>query len=68
MNNQLQSYARNVLKDGLSKCNDAQQLLFKRMYAKGNLDLSIGEVVDNMEDDKLDWAMQQVGSTLAKSG
>jgi len=58
--------ARDTLKDGLSKCSDAQQHLFKRMYAKGNLDLSIGEVVDSMEDEKLDWAMQQVDSTLTK--
>ena len=65
MNNQLKEFARNTLKDGLSLCTDGQQLLFKRMYAGGDLALSISEVVDNMPEDKLDWAMQQVQRTLA---
>jgi hypothetical protein len=38
------------------------------MYAKdGNLELDIETVVDNMEDGKLDWAMQQVERTLLKN-
>lgn len=63
MNNQLQNYARETLKDSLSKCNEGQQIMFKRMYANGNLDKNINDVVDNMSEDKLDWAMQQVERT-----
>lgn len=66
MNNALQSYARKNLKDGLAKLPDANQLLFKRMYAHGDLALPIDEVVDLMEEEKLDWAMQQVDRTIAK--
>lgn len=66
MNNQLQNYARTALKEGLSKCNEGQQRMFKRMYANGNLDADINDVVDNMPDDKLDWAMVQVERTLSK--
>jgi len=64
MNNQLQNYARRTLKDNLAQLTDDNRLLFKRMYAKGNLNLSISEVVDLMEEDKLDWAMQQVERSL----
>ena len=41
-------------------------MMFKRMYAKGNLDMNINDVVDNMPEEKLDWAMQQVERTLSK--
>jgi hypothetical protein len=64
MNEQLQTYARRKLKEGLSQCSDEEQLLFKRMYAGGNLDLPINDVVDSMEAEKLDWAMEQVQGNL----
>ena len=66
MNDQLQTYARNTLKEGLAKCTLIEQYFFKRMYSHGNLELSVDEVVDQMEDDKLDWAMEQVQQTLDK--
>ena len=64
MNDQLQRYARETLKEGLSQCTDDQQMLFKRMYANGDLSLPIAEVVDRMPEGKLDWAMKQVSNTL----
>lgn len=66
MNENLQSYARKVLREGLAKCNEAQQFLFKRMYAAGKLELTIDEVVDRMPEDRLDLAMQQVERTFSK--
>ena len=66
MNEQLQAHARDTLKEGLAQCSDGEQLLFKRMYAHGNLDMPINEVVDNMDTDRLDWAMDQVKRTLDK--
>lgn len=68
MNNQLQEYARETLKQELSQCTEEQKLLFKRMYSHKNITLSINEVVDKMPEDKLDWAMQQVVNTLNKAG
>ena len=65
MNNQLDRFARSQLKESLGQCSEAQQLMFKRMYANGKIDLSIDTVVDQMPDEKLDWAMQQVERTLA---
>lgn len=66
MNDQLKTYARDILKEGLAKCTEGEQLLFKRMYSHGNLELSIVEVIDQMESDKLDWALEQVHRTLDK--
>lgn len=72
MNDQLQEFARAELKEGLSKCSESQQNLFKRMYAEpgsrmseaAKIALHVNAVVDNMDEAKLDWAMQQVNRTL----
>ena len=66
MNNQLQAFARKTLKEGLAQLPEGWQRRFKQMYAFGNLDTDIKAVVDNMPNDKLDWAMQQVENSLAK--
>ena len=66
MNNHIQDFARQTLKDGLSQLPEDQQLMFKRMYSHENLEASINDVVDSMPEDKLDWAMQQVERSLAK--
>ena len=73
MNEQLEKFARQTLKDGLSKCTKAQQILFKKMYACDAPELvpgiphslyGINYVVDSMPPNKLDWAMRQVERTL----
>jgi hypothetical protein len=66
MNKQLQNYARNSLKEGLLKCTELQQLMFKRMYGGGDLNADTNDIIDNMPEDKLDWAMQQIEKTLNK--
>jgi hypothetical protein len=66
MNNQLQSFAREELKSGLAQLPEGCQHRFKQMYSHGNLDANINDVVDNMPEDKLDWAMQQVEKSLEK--
>ena len=68
MNKRLTEWARNDLVTELGHCSEAQRSLFKRMYSHNDLDLSISEVVANMPDDKLDWAMSQVINTVAKTG
>lgn len=66
MNNKLQTFARSELKKGLHQCTEGEQLIFKKMYAHGNLQLPIDEVVDQMDEEKLDWAMIQIENTLEK--
>lgn len=66
VNEILKNTAKDYLKTNLLKLPESNQLLFKRMYSHENLDASIDEVVDNVPEDKLDWAMQQVERTLSK--
>jgi len=60
MHHELESHARQVLKEGLAKCSEPQQLMFKRIYANGNLDLDTNTGVDKMPVSKLENAMDQV--------
>jgi hypothetical protein len=66
MNEQLQNYAREEIKKGLVLLPESWQHTFKRMYSFDNLTKNINDVVDDMPQDKLDWAMQQVKSSLRK--
>ena len=74
MNNILQKYARDWLKDGLSRLTDESHTVFKMMYARDNgkrsvdeaKNMPINEVVDRMPEENLDWAMQQVQRSLDK--
>lgn len=66
MNEWLQAYARNFLKEWLAKCTDREQAKFKQIYAKGNLGIGINQLVDEMDFELLDVAMQQVYRTANK--
>jgi len=79
MNNELQQFARQQLKDGLNKLPTDYHRIFKLMYGRGGYTpgtitrtveeaeaLPIYLVVDEIPADKLDWAMQQVSNTLKK--
>lgn len=66
-NETIKNIAKKLLKQLLSECTGEQQLLFKRMYCPKNLELPINDVVDQMEDDKIDWAMTQVEKTVEKN-
>ena len=50
--------------DYCSPCPGCRKI--KRMYSHNKLDLDIVDVVDQMHEDTLDWAMDQVQRTLAK--
>jgi len=66
--------ARTQLKTGLALCTDGQQTMFKKMYAyhdhqplqEHDMSMTIEEVVDNLPENKLRTAMQQVQRTLDK--
>lgn len=74
MNEQLQRYARESIKSGLTKLSPENHRIFKLMYARDNGEISVDDslamdinlVVDQIPEDKLDWAMQQVQRTLDK--
>lgn len=68
MQNAFYKKVRQELLEGLARCTDAQCLLFKKMYAGGDLELPLHKVVSSIPRSKLDWAMQQVQRTLDKCG
>ena len=68
MNALLKNAAKTILKNLLVQCTDDQQMMFKRMYCHKNLELSINEAVDQMKDDKIDWAITQTERTVEKRG
>lgn len=61
------NFTKERLKILLTECTDGQQLLFKRMYSNGNLNLSIYDTVDQMDDNRLEWALSQVERTIEKN-
>lgn len=76
MNSELQTYAREALKSGLTKLPVDWQRMFKLMYGRANGKrsvedaeaLTIEAVVSEIPDTKLDWAMTQVQNSIAKAG
>lgn len=67
MNSTIEKFTRAEIKQGLNKCTEPQQLLFKRMYSHKNTALPIDIVVDNMPIEKLDWALTQIEKTFQKN-
>ncbi len=66
MNILLANYARENIKEGLLKLPKGYQMKFKRMYSHNNLELPIEDVVKNMPERNLDWALTQVQNSLKK--
>jgi len=66
MNQKMESFARQQLKQGLAQLSEAHHKLFKQMYSYKHPDRSIDEIIDNMPADKLDHAMSQVERSLQK--
>jgi len=65
MQPQVKNFIQEELKKGLIQCTEQQQQhFFKRMYSHDDLDRNINEVVDNMEEEKLDHVLRQVETTL----
>lgn len=66
MNEKLKNFAKEELKRGLTQLPDGWQRKFKQMYGHGNLEADINSVVDNMSEEKLDRAMEQVCASIKK--
>ncbi len=66
MNSTLTTFARQQLKEGLATLPADWQQKFKMMYSHKDLTKSISDVVDDMPEEKLDWAMKQVENSINK--
>ena len=64
MNDILQTFARYWLKTSLAQLPASNRDLFKRMYSATPDIATPDEVVDKLDEDQLDWAMQQVQRSL----
>ncbi len=64
MNDKLKEFARNEIKEGILKCTEAQQRVFKQAYSYSNMGATIEEIVDNMGEKHLDNAMRLVRKTI----
>ncbi|UCJ05922.1 hypothetical protein KTO58_19835 [Chitinophaga pendula] len=58
MNKTLAAHGRKLIKEALQGCSKEQQDLFKRLYGRWT-ELEIVEVVDNMDETKIDYALTQ---------
>jgi len=64
MNTELETIARDKLKERIVLLPEAWQHRFKQMYFFKDLKEDILVVVDKMPSEKLDWAMTQVSNSL----
>jgi hypothetical protein len=64
VNEQLQTFARDTIKEGLALLSESHRLIFKKMYSHEGLDVDINHVVNTMPENKLDWAMRQIMASL----
>lgn len=54
---------RTEIKRILSKLEEDNRMIFKRMYSHTDLEKDINLVVDDLPAKKLDWALQQCKNT-----
>lgn len=74
MNNTLKTYAKSQILNGLLKLPDGWQEKFKLMYGRNGgkrsvedaKAMTIEEVVEEMSEEKLDWALSQIENSLKK--
>lgn len=67
MNQTFSNAGRQILKDLLAQCTDGQKLMFNRMYSHENIDASIDEAVDGMDEAKISHAITQCERTVEKN-
>lgn len=66
MNKKALEFYKKEIMDGLAKLSEDHQVVFKRMYSPHNLDKELKAVVNDMPEDKLDWALTQVANSINK--
>jgi hypothetical protein len=64
MNSLIAKYARDKIKEGLLILSERHRMRFKRMYSARNLKRPIDDIIKNLPDEKLNWALTQVQNTL----
>lgn len=76
MNDVLKEFARAELSRGLKLLPEDNRHMFKTMYGRKNgkrsikdlASIDIDEIIKEIPDEKLDWAMQQVQRSMVSTG
>lgn len=66
MNKTVDTFIRGEIREGLARLEKSHIHLFKRMYARGDMDKDITDVINEMPQEKLEWALTQVENSLKK--
>lgn len=72
MNSTLKAVAREKILEGLKELPEGWNIKFKLMYGsscagdRNMRDVPIEEVVDNIPEEKVDWALTQVENSVKK--
>ena len=66
MNEEAKNFYKKEILTGLLSLPKNWQTTFKRMYSHGNLSKSIEDTINDMPEDKLDWALTQVTNSIKK--
>ena len=64
MEKQLADFAREKIREGLSKLTEAHRIKFKHIYSENWRKLSVDEVLNNIPDENLNHALYLVNRTL----
>lgn len=65
-NETLIKISKEILKNLLSLCNESERKIFNKMHSPENIDASIDDIINNIESNKIDWAITQCENTLKK--
>lgn len=65
-NETINQFARSQIITGLAQLSETHSEIFKRMYSHKDLSKSIPDIVRDMPEEKLDWALTQVESSIQK--
>ena len=58
---------KQILKDLLeNQLLEKHRIFFKQLYAEGNLEKSLDDIIDNMKTSSVDRAIEQCNETLKK--
>jgi hypothetical protein len=66
MNQTIEQFARQQIREGLKLCTERQQKVFLLMYSPKKPNVTVDEVAESMPTEKLDWALTQIETTQAK--
>ena len=58
-------FMRGEIKEALSRLPERSHSIFNRMYSPDDIGKDINSVVDDMDVDKLDWALTQVQRSVS---